>query len=203
MRTARSIRRQRVDGTDRINRPALRRLHYLSHQTVCWLRRDREQFMAAFNAPGRGWIDHDSPFTKSGGSARSGVGKLRNGFLWLQRWRLCRAAVRKGSAFPSIFLFWRRGCVSAWRHSLWFVVGRRDGKAKPYRTAARQSRVFLVIILFLTSVMFASARSRKGFEMPIQERPRIRAPELTGHRGWLNTDKPLSLAALKGKVGTE
>jgi thiol-disulfide isomerase/thioredoxin/sugar lactone lactonase YvrE len=36
--------------------------------------------------------------------------------------------------------------------------------------------------------------------MPVQERPRIRAPELTGHRGWLNTDKPLSLAALKGKV---
>ncbi|HEY8203243.1 MAG TPA: thioredoxin-like domain-containing protein [Pyrinomonadaceae bacterium] len=36
--------------------------------------------------------------------------------------------------------------------------------------------------------------------MPTQERPKIRAPELTGHRGWLNTDKPLSLAALKGKV---
>jgi len=36
--------------------------------------------------------------------------------------------------------------------------------------------------------------------MPVQERGRIRAPELTGHRGWLNTDKPLSLAALKGKV---
>ena len=28
----------------------------------------------------------------------------------------------------------------------------------------------------------------------------IRAPELTGDRGWLNTDKPLSLAGLKGKV---
>ncbi|HKP36746.1 MAG TPA: thioredoxin-like domain-containing protein [Pyrinomonadaceae bacterium] len=36
--------------------------------------------------------------------------------------------------------------------------------------------------------------------MPVQERSRIRAPELTGDRGWLNTDKPLSLAALKGKV---
>lgn len=36
--------------------------------------------------------------------------------------------------------------------------------------------------------------------MPLQERDRIRAPELTGGRGWLNTDKPLSLAALKGKV---
>ena len=36
--------------------------------------------------------------------------------------------------------------------------------------------------------------------MPVQERTRIRAPELTGDRGWLNTDKPLSLAALRGKV---
>ncbi len=36
--------------------------------------------------------------------------------------------------------------------------------------------------------------------MPVQERAKIRAPELTGDRGWLNTDKPLSLAALKGKV---
>jgi DNA-binding beta-propeller fold protein YncE len=29
---------------------------------------------------------------------------------------------------------------------------------------------------------------------------RVRAPELEGHRGWLNTEKPLSLAALRGKV---
>jgi DNA-binding beta-propeller fold protein YncE len=29
---------------------------------------------------------------------------------------------------------------------------------------------------------------------------RVRAPELTGARGWLNTGKPLSLAALKGKI---
>lgn len=36
--------------------------------------------------------------------------------------------------------------------------------------------------------------------MPVQERARIRAPELKGDRGWLNTDKPLSLAALRGKV---
>ena len=36
--------------------------------------------------------------------------------------------------------------------------------------------------------------------MAVQERARVRAPELSGGRGWLNTDKPLSLAALKGKV---
>ena len=32
------------------------------------------------------------------------------------------------------------------------------------------------------------------------ERQRVRAPELTGGIGWLNTEKPLSLAALKGKI---
>jgi DNA-binding beta-propeller fold protein YncE len=33
-----------------------------------------------------------------------------------------------------------------------------------------------------------------------QDRARVRAPEIQGGRGWLNTDKPLSLAGLKGKV---
>ena len=36
--------------------------------------------------------------------------------------------------------------------------------------------------------------------MPVQDRARIHAPELKGDRGWLNTDKPLSLSGLKGKV---
>jgi DNA-binding beta-propeller fold protein YncE len=36
--------------------------------------------------------------------------------------------------------------------------------------------------------------------MSAQEKVQVRAPELTGGRGWLNTDKPLTLAALKGKV---
>src|SRR5687768_8248153 len=40
----------------------------------------------------------------------------------------------------------------------------------------------------------------QGVFMSAQEKPRVRAPEITGGRGWLNTDKPLSLAALKGKV---
>jgi len=35
--------------------------------------------------------------------------------------------------------------------------------------------------------------------MPVQGE-KIRAPELNGARGWLNTDKPLTLSALKGKV---
>jgi DNA-binding beta-propeller fold protein YncE len=40
----------------------------------------------------------------------------------------------------------------------------------------------------------------QGTFMSAQERPRVRAPEITGGRGWLNTDKPLSIAALKGKI---
>ena len=36
--------------------------------------------------------------------------------------------------------------------------------------------------------------------MSVQEKARVRAPELTGGNGWLNTDKPLSIAGLKGKV---
>jgi thiol-disulfide isomerase/thioredoxin len=40
----------------------------------------------------------------------------------------------------------------------------------------------------------------QGVSMSAQERPKVRAPEITGGRGWLNTDKPLSIAALKGKV---
>ncbi|MGI8919778.1 MAG: thioredoxin-like domain-containing protein [Pyrinomonadaceae bacterium] len=41
---------------------------------------------------------------------------------------------------------------------------------------------------------------KKGFVMSAQEKVRVRAPEISGGRGWLNTDKPLSLAALKGKI---
>ena len=40
----------------------------------------------------------------------------------------------------------------------------------------------------------------KGAFMSAQQGVRVRAPEITGGRGWLNTDKPLSLVALKGKV---
>jgi thiol-disulfide isomerase/thioredoxin len=87
----------------------------------------------------------------------------------------------------------------------------RSGKAEPYRYVRRRGRIAFVpgllialLLLFLTSsssdIYFRPAVSSKGLEMPVQERQRIRAPELTGDRGWLNTDKPLSLAALRGKV---
>ena len=49
--------------------------------------------------------------------------------------------------------------------------------------------IFFLLILF-----------SQGIFMSAQERPKVRAPEITGGRGWLNTDKPLSIAGLKGKV---
>src|SRR5437762_1763686 len=36
--------------------------------------------------------------------------------------------------------------------------------------------------------------------MSVRQDVRVRAPELTGGRGWLNTDKPLTIAGLRGKV---
>ena len=48
----------------------------------------------------------------------------------------------------------------------------------------------LIIILLLCSTNILNGLS--------QGKPR--APELTGGKGWLNTDKPLSIAGLKGKV---
>lgn len=76
----------------------------------------------------------------------------------------------------------------------------RDGKAKPYRSVRRQSRNLIFQALVVMVIALGLPASSKGLLMPVQERARIRAPELTGDRGWLNTDKPLSLAALKGKV---
>src|SRR5437762_11261837 len=73
--------------------------------------------------------------------------------------------------------------------------------------SAASASLWLILILFASFIVWrkssaeASAlNSQEGFEMSVQERARVRAPELSGGRGWLNTDKPLSLAALKGKV---
>jgi sugar lactone lactonase YvrE/thiol-disulfide isomerase/thioredoxin len=41
---------------------------------------------------------------------------------------------------------------------------------------------------------------QEGSQMSVGQQGRVRAPELAGGRSWLNTDKPLSLAALRGKV---
>src|SRR5881227_4281717 len=47
----------------------------------------------------------------------------------------------------------------------------------------------------------AQTPTTKGaFAMPVRQDARVRAPELEGGRGWLNTDKPLTIAGLRGKV---
>src|SRR6476619_4531636 len=57
----------------------------------------------------------------------------------------------------------------------------------------------MIWLVLLATVLFNSSAT-KGLAMSAQQKVRVRAPEITGGRGWLNTDKPLSLAALKGKV---
>src|SRR5918992_1183414 len=58
-------------------------------------------------------------------------------------------------------------------------------------------KALILALSLLSSSLFGYER---GVVMFAQERARVRAPEIQGGRGWLNTDKPLSLAGLKGKV---
>ncbi|MDX6384737.1 MAG: hypothetical protein QOK48_2310, partial [Blastocatellia bacterium] len=110
-----------------------------------------------------------------------------------------RRALIRGEAAP------RLGGVASLFQWHW------DGRAEPYRTGGRLSRkknlayavavlLFLSLTNSLLTVQSRSLHPPKGSEMSIQERGRVRAPELSGGKGWLNTDKPLSLAGLKGKV---
>ncbi len=64
-------------------------------------------------------------------------------------------------------------------------------------------------VLALTSFVCGGSRAigqtlspllTKGLIMSVPQIGRVRAPELSGGRGWLNTEQPLSLAALRGKV---
>ncbi|HYY41882.1 MAG TPA: thioredoxin family protein, partial [Pyrinomonadaceae bacterium] len=62
------------------------------------------------------------------------------------------------------------------------------------------SMVVGLCMLALVGALRAGAQTEQGDEMSSQYRGRVRAPELTGGRGWLNTDKPLTIAGLRGKV---
>ncbi|HEY0429836.1 MAG TPA: thioredoxin-like domain-containing protein [Pyrinomonadaceae bacterium] len=63
--------------------------------------------------------------------------------------------------------------------------------------SSNQTRFLLKInILFILSILFLSTF---GLKTTLAQ-TKIRAAELAGGKGWLNTEKPLSLAALKGKV---
>ena len=58
----------------------------------------------------------------------------------------------------------------------------------------------LLFTLSLCLLLAAGARAQGEKGGDDVEKPRVRAPELEGGRGWLNTDRPLSIAGLRGKV---
>src|SRR3989441_575193 len=89
------------------------------------------------------------------------------------------------------------------------VFGLRSlSKIKGQRPKTKDRRcvsVALWLILILSPALSFEAASKvrdsqEGLEMATQDGARMRAPELNGARGWLNTDRPLTLSALKGKV---
>lgn len=57
----------------------------------------------------------------------------------------------------------------------------------------------LFIFIFNSIPLFASQMELRNGSY-YDEPQKVRAPELKGDKGWLNTDKPLSLAGLKGKI---
>jgi thiol-disulfide isomerase/thioredoxin len=61
----------------------------------------------------------------------------------------------------------------------------------------------LIVALSLAGALAArpvNFKGQEGSDMSGRQQGRVRAPELAGGRSWLNTDQPLQLAALKGKV---
>lgn len=59
-------------------------------------------------------------------------------------------------------------------------------------------RQIFIVSIFLFVAIFGG--NSFGQMSDYDKQPKVRAPEFTGARGWLNTDKPLSIAGLKGKV---
>jgi thiol-disulfide isomerase/thioredoxin len=57
-----------------------------------------------------------------------------------------------------------------------------------------------VILLGTISALATFHRSSKKLDTDMLFQARTRAPELTGGAGWLNTDKPITIAGLRGKV---
>src|SRR5213080_3080726 len=63
--------------------------------------------------------------------------------------------------------------------------------------------LYAMCLVAVVAACQASAQTptqRGAMAMSVRQDVRVRAPELEGGRGWLNTDKPLSIAALRGKV---
>ncbi|HEX8557308.1 MAG TPA: thioredoxin-like domain-containing protein, partial [Pyrinomonadaceae bacterium] len=67
------------------------------------------------------------------------------------------------------------------------------------RTGLSAAAACLGLLLSLAAEP-AAQEVKGGDDVSSRERGRVRAPELEGGRGWLNTERPLTLAALRGKV---
>src|SRR5260370_41471197 len=67
--------------------------------------------------------------------------------------------------------------------------------------------LWLIVFLFAASIgertKASALHSLEGLEMPVQERARVRPPELSGGCRWPNTGKPHSLSALKSERGLD
>ena len=64
------------------------------------------------------------------------------------------------------------------------------------QTIMRKFVLFALLLTFFISGDFkTSAQTDENMYQA-----KVRAPELAGGKSWLNTDKPLSLAGLKGKI---
>jgi thiol-disulfide isomerase/thioredoxin len=61
---------------------------------------------------------------------------------------------------------------------------------------------FAAVLILIFGAVFTLFSSEMEFNTKsyYNARQTVRAPELTGGKSWLNTDKPLSLAALRGKI---
>ncbi len=59
-------------------------------------------------------------------------------------------------------------------------------------------KIYNVLILLLAAAIFGG--NAFGQMNTYEKQPKVRAPEFSGDKGWLNTEKPLSIAGLKGKV---
>ncbi len=68
-----------------------------------------------------------------------------------------------------------------------------------FKTAAATGCANTAIMLKILTILFLSFLFSVNISAMIYQ-AKVRAPELVGGKGWLNTDKPLSLAALKGKI---
>ena len=58
----------------------------------------------------------------------------------------------------------------------------------------------LSLIILCGTIPLLAATMKLSNGSYYDEKQRVRAPELNGGSGWLNTDKPLTLAGLKGKI---